>query len=100
MHRYEEDETGSAIIAGKRYRLGFIKAEGPLKVESAREIAAAKRLSQRERVIYGGGALYHYTTLTGFEGVITSKGFWASDARFMNDAEEVRHGIELVASIL
>ncbi len=50
--------------------------------------------------MYCGDALYHYTTLAGFEGIITSKGFWASDTRFMNDAEEMLHGVELVASIL
>jgi len=41
--------------------------------------------------------LYHYTTLDGLKGMITSGCIWASDVRFMNDASELSYASGLVA---
>jgi hypothetical protein len=38
--------------------------------------------------------LYHYTTSAGLLGIIESKSLWASDAEFLNDAQELRFGRE------
>lgn len=36
--------------------------------------------------------LYHYTTATGLTGVIQSRALWATNADFLNDAQELRFG--------
>ncbi|CAE6837162.1 DUF2971 domain-containing protein [Paraburkholderia aspalathi] len=38
--------------------------------------------------------LTHYTTIQGFMGIVESKGFWASNASFLNDRKELVHGLE------
>lgn len=42
--------------------------------------------------------LYHYTTNSGFLGIVQSKELWASDLRFLNDSREIRHGLELIGA--
>ncbi|RQT04353.1 DUF2971 domain-containing protein [Burkholderia contaminans] len=39
-------------------------------------------------------SLTHYTTIQGFMGIVDSKGFWASNASFLNDRKELVHGLE------
>lgn len=36
--------------------------------------------------------LYHYTTAEGLKGILESKTIWATDAEFLNDAQELRYG--------
>lgn len=40
--------------------------------------------------------LYHYTTLTGLQGIVDSAELRASDIRYMNDSTELRHTLELL----
>lgn len=40
--------------------------------------------------------LYHYTTLTGLQGIVGSAQLRASDIRYMNDSTELRHTLELL----
>ncbi len=40
--------------------------------------------------------LYHYTTFKGLFGIVESRQLWASDIRYMNDAAELRHTVDLV----
>src|SRR6266404_3234533 len=35
--------------------------------------------------------LWHYTSIQGFQGIVTSKSIWATDLRFLNDREEFIH---------
>ncbi len=42
------------------------------------------------------GQLYHYTTLTGLLGIITTRTLWASDIRYMNDSAELKHSADLI----
>jgi len=42
--------------------------------------------------------LYHYTTLQGFVGIVESQTIWLSDFSFLNDRQELSHGIELIRS--
>lgn len=100
MDCQDENKAGSANVGGKPFRIGFFTADGPLKIETERQRAAARRRYRRENVLHDQGHLYHYTSLVGFQGIIASRGFWASDTRFMNDVEEMRHGAELAASVL
>lgn len=40
--------------------------------------------------------LYHYTTISGFKGIIESQCLWASDVRYMNDSAELQYIIGLL----
>ncbi|MBK8970320.1 MAG: DUF2971 domain-containing protein [Hahellaceae bacterium] len=40
--------------------------------------------------------LYHYTTFSGFMGIVQRRTLWASDIRYMNDSAELRHTADLV----
>lgn len=77
------------------YRTGFIKAMMPFELTPINRIAA-----RRENILVNADNLYHYTSLSGSQGIIDSGGFWASDNRFMNDAQETRHGISTAINIL
>ena len=44
--------------------------------------------------------LYHYTTQTGFLGIVTSKSLWASKVHYMNDATEFAHAIGIAKSVI
>ncbi|MCT7646592.1 DUF2971 domain-containing protein [Aliarcobacter butzleri] len=35
---------------------------------------------------------YHYTTIDGFKGIIESNGLWLSEAKYLNDKEEIING--------
>jgi hypothetical protein len=58
------------------------------------------RSAEREQWVDVSRTLFHYTNLAGFMGIIESGGLWASDNRFLNDSEEVTHGIEYATDIL
>lgn len=59
-----------------------------------------KQIAKRENILSNSDTVFHYTSLEGFAGIINSSGFWASDNRFMNDSEEIKHGIDLATSVL
>jgi Protein of unknown function (DUF2971) len=40
--------------------------------------------------------IWHYTDSAGLLGILRANTLWATDARFLNDAAEVRYGIDLV----
>jgi hypothetical protein len=42
------------------------------------------------------GTLYHYTSLTGLEGILSSGSLWATDIRYLNDAAEMQHTAEII----
>lgn len=46
------------------------------------------------------GLLAHYTNLEGLIGIVGSGGFWLSDIRFLNDANEFNHGRELALEVI
>jgi len=39
--------------------------------------------------------LYHYTSVTGLNGILSTRTIWASDCRYLNDQKELVHAIEL-----
>lgn len=82
------------------FRLGFENAfwaglNDPSYCEASRLIIA-----RRENVLGSPPTVYHYTSLHGFQGIINESGFWASDNRFMNDAQETKNGNELAIRAL
>lgn len=44
--------------------------------------------------------VYHYTTPTGFKGIVQDRKIWASDASYLNDSSEGRYGREIVGQEL
>ncbi len=42
------------------------------------------------------GTLYHYTSLSGLEGILSSGSLWASDILYLNDAAEMQHTAEVI----
>ncbi|MXN63669.1 DUF2971 domain-containing protein [Stappia sp. GBMRC 2046] len=92
---------GSYVIENQKYRNGFLVAFfGTTELEGEVETNIQRLRFRRENSSLFKGKLFHYTTISGFKGIIDSAGFWASDNRFMNDTEEVRHGSELIRKIL
>ncbi len=63
------------------------------------EMVNVQEIGQLTDKLFGDtpqGLLYHYTTLTGLLGIITSNALWASDIRYMNDSAELRHSADLI----
>ena len=77
----------------KTLKLGFLRAE----YASHR---ATYRILGEKWFLYLGSTLTHYTNLAGLIGIIESGGFWLSDIRFLNDAEEFHHGKKLASNLL
>lgn len=46
----------------------------------------------------GQPALYHYTSYFGLEGILRSKSMWCSKMQYLNDSEELRHGLTILAN--
>jgi hypothetical protein len=44
--------------------------------------------------------VFHYTTVEGLVGIVESDDLWLTDYEFLNDATEVRYGLNLLASVL
>lgn len=44
--------------------------------------------------------LFHYTNMAGFKGIIESKSLWATDARYLNDSQELIYGEKVVSEQL
>lgn len=44
--------------------------------------------------------LYHYTDFGGFSGIVQRRQLWATDIRYLNDAEELRFGATAMANLL
>jgi hypothetical protein len=42
--------------------------------------------------------LYHYTSISGMMAIVSSKVFWASEIRYLNDATELKHLQQLVVN--
>lgn len=58
------------------------------------------KLYRSELFAYRGSRISHYTGLEGLYGIIETGGFWLSDHRYLNDAEEFENGRKLTQSIL
>jgi len=44
--------------------------------------------------------LYHYTTVSGLEGILSSSTLFATHIGYLNDAEEMKHGVSQIEQIL
>lgn len=74
-------------------QLGFLRAEYA-------SLAFGQRQFGRSWFLYDGPILAHYTNLSGMVGIIEGGGFWLSDVRFLNDAEEFDNGRRLAHELI
>lgn len=86
-------------------RLGWINAEwwpmNPSEADPSAAIPSKKIYVPKGYLPFQyGSSLYHYTTVEGLFGIVTENAIWASDVRYMNDAEEVVHGRDLSVAVL
>jgi hypothetical protein len=44
--------------------------------------------------------IFHYTTVEGLIGIVESNDLWLTDYEFLNDATELRYGLNLLSSVL
>lgn len=44
--------------------------------------------------------LWHYTSIQGFQGIVTSKEIFATDVRFLNDRTEFIHAREIATQVI
>jgi hypothetical protein len=44
--------------------------------------------------------IYHYTTVAGLQGILSSNSIWASSAYYLNDSSEIEYGCTLVLKAL
>lgn len=44
--------------------------------------------------------IYHYTDLNGLKGILEKKCFWATHYAFLNDSQEIEHGIKCISNTL
>jgi hypothetical protein len=59
--------------------------------------------SYTEDLIFGpaqGQALYHYTDLSGLQGIIQNHDLWLTHSRYSNDDEEITHGYRIVKEVI
>ncbi len=41
--------------------------------------------------------LFHYTSISGLQGIVKDKAIWATDIQYLNDSSELRYGIRLLS---
>lgn len=46
------------------------------------------------------GEIFHYTDLNGLQGILEGRGFWLSEAKFLNDAEEIYNGVKITKDLI
>jgi hypothetical protein len=59
--------------------------------------------SYTEDLIFGvvpGQALYHYTDLSGLQGILQHDDLWLTHSRYLNDDEEITHGYRIVKEVI
>ena len=44
--------------------------------------------------------IFHYTDLNGLIGILGNKGFWLSEAKFLNDSEELYNGVKSTIELI
>lgn len=44
--------------------------------------------------------IFHYTDINGLKGILENRGFWLSEALFLNDAEEIYNGVKITKLLI
>ncbi len=56
-------------------------------------------LGRVQRSVATGNCVYHYTTLPAFKNIVETQELWLTDYAYLNDASEIRHGVELARRV-
>lgn len=66
-----------------------------------RKASTSSEVNVRKAVpIKSSSTLTHYTDLAGFQGIVEKGEFWLSNAAFLNDPQELEHGIEQTRRVI
>jgi hypothetical protein len=57
-------------------------------------------LHDESEILGYGDGLYHYTNSDGLLGIMKNQKLWATDSTYLNDSQEIKHGLELVEKII
>lgn len=57
------------------------------------------RVEQMSGIPAAVQSLYHYTTLSGFKGIVESNSIWATNSNYLNDKHEIVHGFDLLGTM-
>lgn len=86
----------------KKYMLEeTVKEETKIEKESEKELSLKERINRvcsLQRPF--PGSLYHYTTGSGFLGIIQEKEIWATSIHYMNDSKEFRLAFDIARNII
>lgn len=84
----------------EKSRFDFIKdiEFGLLRAQFTVQEKYLKKFAQH--LFYTQDTLYHYTDLNGLLGILTNKGFWLSEAKYLNDKEELYNGRNLTIELI
>lgn len=53
-------------------------------------------MSDEDELKSYNGTLYHYTSSAGLLGILQSQKIWGTEASYLNDAQEVKYGLDLI----
>ena len=56
-------------------------------------------LGRLTRAVTQEKSIYHYTTLGALNSIIENKELWLTDYEYLNDASEIRHGVEIAREV-
>ena len=71
---------------------------GMLRAEFTAQNKYLKKFAQN--LFFLQDTLYHYTDLNGLTGILENKGFWLSEAKYLNDKEELYNGCNLAIELI
>ena len=61
---------------------------------------ATSQILHDESDINDYGDVYHYTNSDGLLGIMKSQKLWATDSTFLNDSQEIKHGLEIAEKVI
>jgi hypothetical protein len=66
------------------------------------ELLDVKKIFQNlsENALKNGDILYHYTSISGLEGILSNQEFWVSHCQFLNDSTEIVYTYKLFKDML
>ena len=63
-------------------------------------LGSVKSFTGEDLIFLPKGALYHYTDLSGLQGILQTDDLWLTHSRYLNDDEEITHGYRIVREVI
>lgn len=79
-------------MAAEYIKYGFIRAQSNTSKRYLKKFAKTLYFIDDE--------IFHYTDINGLKGILESRGFWLSEAQFLNDAEEIYNGVNIAKLLI